>query len=277
MAILAESSDDFDESSAFPQRLQSIRDSNYTSDLSDEFYSDIKSDLDKLQHIKSKLNSYNSKRDFPKSEKFLALKNLIDSCDIKREKLIIFTESIITAEALKSALQATFSEFVIEFITGNTSTKDFSDFKKRFSPKSLHHKLGENEREIDILVATDCLSEGQNLQDCANLLNWDIAFNPVRAIQRIGRIWRIGSKHKLNRIRHFFPMEFRKIYRFRGKIALQARSGKLRHRARKSIFPTTRKIQRTQRIATKATKSNGKRIYRIRARKQRLCQSLKSL
>lgn len=214
----SESSDDFDESSAFPQRLQSIRDSNYTSDLSDEFYSDIKSDLDKLQHIKSKLDSYNSKRDFPKSEKFLALKNLIDSCDIKREKLIIFTESIITAEALKSALQATFSEFVIESITGNTSTKDFSDFKKRFSPKSLHHKLGENEREIDILVATDCLSEGQNLQDCANLLNWDIAFNPVRAIQRIGRIWRIGSKHKLNRIRHFFPMELEKYIDLEAKL-----------------------------------------------------------
>ncbi|MGX3010096.1 C-terminal helicase domain-containing protein [Helicobacter sp. 23-1044] len=202
----SESSDDLDESSAFPQRLQSIIDSNYTSDLSDEFYSDVQSDLDKLQRIKSKLASYNSKRDFQKSKKFKALKKLINSCnDIKSEKLIIFTESIVTADALTDALKATFSHLSIESITGNTSSKDFSNFKKRFSPKSLHYELKDGECEIDILVATDCLSEGQNLQDCANLLNWDIAFNPVRAIQRIGRIWRIGSKHELNNITHFFP------------------------------------------------------------------------
>lgn len=189
----------------FPQRLQSIIDSRHISALSQEFYNDAQSDLAKLKSIKSKLHSYNSAIDFAKSAKFQALKRLINSTNIKREKLIIFTESIVTADALTTALKASFSDIIIESITGNTSPSEFSNHKKRFSPKSLHYTLQENECEIDILVATDCLSEGQNLQDCANLLNWDIAFNPIRAIQRIGRIWRIGSTHKINHITHFFP------------------------------------------------------------------------
>lgn len=194
-----------DEPSAFPQRLQSIIDSRHISALSQEFYNDAQSDLAKLKSIKSKLHSYNSAIDFAKSAKFQALKRLINSTNIKREKLIIFTESIVTANTLTTALKASFSDIIIESITGNTSPSEFSNHKKRFSPKSLHYTLQENECEIDILVATDCLSEGQNLQDCANLLNWDIAFNPIRAIQRIGRIWRIGSTHKINHITHFFP------------------------------------------------------------------------
>ena len=50
--------------------------------------------------------------------------------------------------------------------------------------------------ELDILIATDCISEGQNLQDCDYLINYDIHWNPVRIIQRFGRIDRIGSKNE---------------------------------------------------------------------------------
>ena len=50
--------------------------------------------------------------------------------------------------------------------------------------------------EIDVLIATDCISEGQNLQDCDYLINYDIHWNPVRIIQRFGRIDRIGSRNK---------------------------------------------------------------------------------
>lgn len=201
-----------DDDNVFPQRLQAVIDGkdgySFVDKLTKEFYMDLESDLEKLYIIKSKLNAYNSKRDFPQSQKFKALKSLIDSTPIKNEKLIIFTESIVTAKALTNALKDTFkhsSDIIIESITGHTSQIEFSNFKRRFSPNSLNYTLKEGEREIDILVATDCLSEGQNLQDCANLLNWDIAFNPVRAIQRIGRIWRIGSKHNINHITHYFP------------------------------------------------------------------------
>ena len=196
--------DEFADDNTFPQRLQNIIENGYKEVLLQAFEKDIEFDLKRLKHIKEKLSNYQSERDFVKSEKFIALKELIASIK-QSNKLIIFTESIVTANALTKALKESFLHFNIESITGDTKTKDFNSRRKRFSPKSLHYELKEGEREIDILIATDCLSEGQNLQDCANLLNWDIAFNPVRAIQRIGRIWRIGSKHQINNITHFFP------------------------------------------------------------------------
>ncbi len=59
--------------------------------------------------------------------------------------------------------------------------------------------------EIDLLIATDCISEGQNLQDCDMLVNYDIHWNPVRVIQRFGRIDRIGSIHHAVRLVNFWP------------------------------------------------------------------------
>lgn len=59
--------------------------------------------------------------------------------------------------------------------------------------------------DIDILIATDCISEGQNLQDCDYLINYDIHWNPVRIIQRFGRIDRIGSRNKYIQLVNFWP------------------------------------------------------------------------
>ena len=59
--------------------------------------------------------------------------------------------------------------------------------------------------DIDILIATDCISEGQNLQDCDYLINYDIHWNPVRIIQRFGRIDRIGSRNKVIQLVNFWP------------------------------------------------------------------------
>ena len=59
--------------------------------------------------------------------------------------------------------------------------------------------------QIDILIATDCISEGQNLQDCDFLINYDIHWNPVRIIQRFGRIDRIGSINDKIRLVNFWP------------------------------------------------------------------------
>lgn len=76
-----------------------------------------------------------------------------------------------------------------------------------FSPISKSRDLlmpGKN-IEIDILIATDCISEGQNLQDCDYLINYDIHWNPVRIIQRFGRIDRIGSQNKVIQLVNFWP------------------------------------------------------------------------
>lgn len=76
-----------------------------------------------------------------------------------------------------------------------------------FSPisKSRDVLMPGSTKEIDILIATDCISEGQNLQDCDYLVNYDIHWNPVRIIQRFGRIDRIGSRNKYIQLVNFWP------------------------------------------------------------------------
>ena len=76
-----------------------------------------------------------------------------------------------------------------------------------FSPISKDKELlmPEDKTEIDVLIATDCISEGQNLQDCDYLINYDIHWNPVRIIQRFGRIDRIGSRNKVIQLVNFWP------------------------------------------------------------------------
>ncbi len=73
-----------------------------------------------------------------------------------------------------------------------------------FSPRSKELPAG-SKGEIDILIATDCISEGQNLQDCDYLVNYDIHWNPVRIIQRFGRIDRLGSTNKSIQLVNFWP------------------------------------------------------------------------
>ena len=76
-----------------------------------------------------------------------------------------------------------------------------------FSPKSKDRDVlyPDIEVDIDILIATDCISEGQNLQDCDFCVNYDIHWNPVRIIQRFGRIDRIGSRNKVIQLVNFWP------------------------------------------------------------------------
>jgi superfamily II DNA/RNA helicase len=75
-----------------------------------------------------------------------------------------------------------------------------------FSPRSKERPADwPNEGELDLLIATDCISEGQNLQDCDWLVNYDIHWNPVRIIQRFGRIDRIGSRNTCIQLVNFWP------------------------------------------------------------------------
>jgi len=85
--------------------------------------------------------------------------------------------------------------------------KDLNSVLTCFSPISKGRDLFENlpKVDIDLLIATDCISEGQNLQDCDYLINYDIHWNPVRIIQRFGRIDRIGSKNKEIQLVNFWP------------------------------------------------------------------------
>ncbi len=92
----------------------------------------------------------------------------------------------------------------------NLMGNDFDEVLTNFSPISKERDEGDTEAEdelpeIDLLIATDCISEGQNLQDCDYLINYDIHWNPVRIIQRFGRIDRIGSRNEKVHLVNFWP------------------------------------------------------------------------
>lgn len=134
------------------------------------------------------------------------------------KKVIIFTAFADTAEYLYNNV----SEFVKEkfnlntaMISGSVEGKttcpklrsDLNTVLTCFSPisKDKHLLMPNDSTEIDILIATDCISEGQNLQDCDYLINYDIHWNPVRITQRFGRIDRIGSRNKVIQLVNFWP------------------------------------------------------------------------
>ncbi|MEO9474602.1 MAG: helicase-related protein [Cyclobacteriaceae bacterium] len=158
-------------------------------------------------------------------EKDKKLQNLIEQVDNKiqnplnpdNKKVIIFTAFADTANYLFDQLNEHFKESYglnTALITGtrklSTSKKipaDLNPILTCFSPlskgkKQLYPKITET---IDVLIATDCISEGQNLQDCDYLVNYDIHWNPVRIIQRFGRIDRIGSINSSITMVNFWP------------------------------------------------------------------------
>ncbi len=121
-------------------------------------------------------------------------------------KVLVFTYF---ADTLKY-LEANLSQYLvknknIEFALG--SKGEIEDFAKRFAPVSKKYNLKDGEKEIDFLIATDKLSEGQNLQDCGMIVNYDLHWNPVRMIQRNGRINRLGTVHEEIFIYNFRPEE----------------------------------------------------------------------
>ena len=134
------------------------------------------------------------------------------------KKIIIFTAFSDTADYLFANVSRFAKEnFGLETaeITGTVDGKttipklhaDLNTVLTCFSPlsKGKEMLLPGNRDELDILIATDCISEGQNLQDCDYLINYDIHWNPVRIIQRFGRIDRIGSKNEHIQLVNFWP------------------------------------------------------------------------
>lgn len=132
-------------------------------------------------------------------------------------KVIVFTAFADTARYLYDQLAPwARTELGVEtaLVTGsgsNRSTlphlrKDLASILTAFSPRSKERPEElESEGDLDLLIATDCISEGQNLQDCDWLINYDIHWNPVRIIQRFGRIDRLGSPNERIQLVNFWP------------------------------------------------------------------------
>ena len=133
------------------------------------------------------------------------------------KKILIFTAFADTANYLYEHIAASLlqsHQLHTGKVTGSDSPKstlkqsyDFQSLLTLFSPRSKEKAaIFPNEPgEIDILIGTDCISEGQNLQDCDYLINYDIHWNPVRIIQRFGRIDRIGSQNASIQLVNYWP------------------------------------------------------------------------
>jgi hypothetical protein len=118
--------------------------------------------------------------------------------------VLIFTQYADTAQYLYDHLAPDHPEPDIEVIYSQDKSK--ARVVGRFAPKANpHHAALETFVELDTLIATDVLSEGLNLQDCDNVINYDLHWNPVRLIQRFGRIDRIGSEHDVIYGYNFLP------------------------------------------------------------------------
>lgn len=148
----------------------------------------------------------------------LIKKKIENPINENNKKIIIFTAFADTAEYLYENV----SKYVKDnfnlntaMVTGTVDGKTTAPLKKKdlntvltcFSPisKDRNMLMPNSTIDIDVLIATDCISEGQNLQDCDYLINYDIHWNPVRIIQRFGRVDRIGSKNKYIQLVNFWP------------------------------------------------------------------------
>ncbi|MGC8943397.1 MAG: helicase-related protein [Caldisericia bacterium] len=149
----------------------------------DKLVDDINLDIEVLIDI----NKIISKIDVKKDDKFQTLKNLIET-KLKNEKVLLFTEYSDTADYLYNNLN-----YLENIEKVDSKRKDWLNVIKRFAPKSNKYELKNGEKEIQILISTDILSQGLNLQDANIIINYDLHWNPVRLIQRIGRIDRIGA------------------------------------------------------------------------------------
>ena len=133
-------------------------------------------------------------------------------------KLLVFTTFKDTADYLFTNLSGLTSELGLEMamVSGDLTRttcgqNNFNAILTNFAPWGRIH-TEEIKDNIDLLIATDCVSEGQNLQDCDTVLNYDIHWNPVRIIQRFGRIDRIGSKNEEVKMINYWPTEDMEVY-----------------------------------------------------------------
>lgn len=144
----------------------------------------------------------------------------VDKDGRANKKVLVFTAYADTARYLYDQLHAWARKDLkihASLVVGSgdnastySSSLDFADLLLDFSPRSKHRgeiRPDAPATEVDLLIASDCISEGQNLQDCDTVINYDIHWNPVRIIQRFGRIDRIGSRAKSVHLVNFWPTE----------------------------------------------------------------------
>ena len=191
----------------------------------DRWKKDLKRDQVQLEYLAEEARKIDPTRD----AKLAALKQIIarkienPSTTVDGQlnrKIIVFTAFADTADYLYKSLHSWVREQLgihIALVSGGSTEcrttfgkSDFNHILINFSPLAKNRSKMRSmpqQGEIDLLIGTDCISEGQNLQDCDLLVNYDIHWNPVRIIQRFGRIDRIGSRNKSVHLVNFWPTQ----------------------------------------------------------------------
>ena len=208
---------------------------------------DLEFDLSRLRELHKEASQIGPERDAKLKRLKEVLKEKISKpLNPGVKKVLLFTTFADTAEYLYSNIsQWLYDELGVYsgMVSGggkeNLSnmpkcTKDYPTILMNFSPRSKERERvmpGLN-TEIDVLIGTDCISEGQNLQDCDFVVNYDIHWNPVRIIQRFGRVDRLGSTNEKIQLVNFWPCKDLNEYidlirrvEGRGKIADMAGAG----------------------------------------------------
>ena len=182
----------------------------------------LEEDLESLNLLLLMLADITPEHDSKLQQLIADLRNkFANPINANNKKVIIFTAFSDTAEYLYDCLAAPILErhgLHTALVSGDVEARstlrlpqreklDFNKVLTLFSPISkekatVYPHISD---EIDVLIATDCISEGQNLQDCDYLINYDIHWNPVRIIQRFGRIDRIGSKNDVIQLVNYWP------------------------------------------------------------------------
>ncbi len=179
---------------------------------------DLNEDCERLTELAAAAQNIDAARD----AKLEALRTAITAKCAKpinpnNRKVIVFTAFADTARYLYENLAPwakTSLGLETALVTGtgrnqttlNDLPRDLASLLTAFSPRSKERAAEfADEGELDLLIATDCISEGQNLQDCDTLINYDIHWNPVRIIQRFGRIDRLGSTNERIQLINFWP------------------------------------------------------------------------
>ena len=191
-----------------------LRDMDYIS-----WKRDMDADLDTLSVLVSMVEDITPEYDYKLNQLLKVIKEKEGNpINPGNRKILIFTAFADTAEYLYENIAPRAKELglntalVTGSVEGRTTIPNFQPEMNHvltcFSPMSKDRDVlypKDKDKNIDILIGTDCISEGQNLQDCDYCINYDIHWNPVRIIQRFGRIDRIGSKNKVIQLVNFWP------------------------------------------------------------------------
>lgn len=196
----------------------------------------IEEDVSKLVDLRGRIAAITPSQDAKLAQLRADIKDKVTNpINEGNRKVIIFTAFSDTAaylyESLADDILRSYGLHTL-MITGDVDARStlklkgrqglsFNDALTLFSPisKDKEALMPEVKEEIDILIATDCISEGQNLQDCDYVLNYDIHWNPVRIIQRFGRVDRIGSRNAQIQLVNYWPdIELDEYIKLKGRV-----------------------------------------------------------